>query len=316
MKNISLLICIIIFSIQCFGLSFNEIYRGKIDNKYPITVSLTCKNNSLSGYYYYDRYKTPITISGYISGDKIQINGYIKYKKIDSFEGKYSENKIEGIWTGDKNKKAVFVLTNWIPRDEQKREISNNNYLYFAIGICVIVALFFAIRSRKLRNPATLIPPTIPDKDSVEKGNLFEKYIISLFPREYYTLNEWRSDKIHNGISPESNKNPDLEYERTNTHHEKKIFAVECKYRSSTSDDKITIARKDQVKRYSNYSKAKNIPVYVVIGLGGTPSDPEKLYIIPLERISKEVIHIKELQSYSIKKKSYLYYDPEKNTLK
>ena len=134
MKKNTILVCILILSTKCFGISFNEIYKGTIDNKYPITVNLNCKNNLLSGYYFYDRYKTPITISGYISGEKIQINGYLKYRRIDSFDGKYSENKIEGIWSGEKNKRAGFVLTNIFPQVEQKADSLNNNYLYIAIA--------------------------------------------------------------------------------------------------------------------------------------------------------------------------------------
>ena len=39
----------------------------------------------------------------------------------------------------------------------------------------------------------------------------------------------------------------------------------------------------EQLARYKEYSAEKGQEVYVIIGVGGEPSMPEELYLVPLE---------------------------------
>jgi len=41
-------------------------------------------------------------------------------------------------------------------------------------------------------------------------------------------------------------------------------------------------------------------PVYVVIGIGGQPSDPERLYLLPLRVIKSDKLFRSTLQLYEI----------------
>lgn len=65
----------------------------------------------------------------------------------------------------------------------------------------------------------------------------------------------------------------------------KERFAVECKYRSKMpegeSDIKWTNERR--LEQYIEFSKKENIPLFVVIGVGSTPSSPERMFCLPLE---------------------------------
>ena len=36
---------------------------------------------------------------------------------------------------------------------------------------------------------------------------------------------------------------------------------------------------------YNDYSRSRNIPVFVIIGVGGSPDDPEDVCIVPLIRL-------------------------------
>jgi len=52
------------------------------------------------------------------------------------------------------------------------------------------------------------------------------------------------------------------------------------------STDKFSqISKPAQFTRYQKYQQEKHIPVYVVIGFGGEPNDPEMIYCIPLSEI-------------------------------
>jgi hypothetical protein len=44
--------------------------------------------------------------------------------------------------------------------------------------------------------------------------------------------------------------------------------------------DKIERCRSDQLKNYQEFNKV--FPVFIIIGLGGNPANPQFLYLIPL----------------------------------
>jgi len=123
------------------------------------------------------------------------------------------------------------------------------------------------------------------DRDSFEKGHLFEDYIVTLFNQRKFRLLEWRSDKTaSNGVYPESCTYPDLEFAFLGRRKHK--FAVECKWREKFSGRKIKWAYSKQIDNYLNYQRERNIQVFIAIGIGGEPSNPEKLFITPLDHIS------------------------------
>ena len=123
-----------------------------------------------------------------------------------------------------------------------------------------------------------------------QKGTDFEKYVAGLFTRrsDYFAINDWTRDNHDKskGIYVESNTNPDLviRYKPTN-----EKFAVECKYRSGfyrsqkINGPVVKWAAPDQIKRYNAYSRSNRIPVFVVIGVGGSPKNPATMFCIPLK---------------------------------
>jgi len=135
----------------------------------------------------------------------------------------------------------------------------------------------------------------VPDEHA--KGKAFEEYIVALFPKSYFRIIEWRGDKYSNGRYAESNRLPDLEL-RLETKSVQVPFAVECKWRKGFYEGKINWAKDYQLKNYKQYQHEKNIAVFVIIGVGGEPSDPESLYVVPLEEIESAVLYQQELQPY------------------
>ena len=121
--------------------------------------------------------------------------------------------------------------------------------------------------------------------DSFEKGFLFENYVVTLFNKRKFRLVEWRGDKIaSNGVSPLSNSWPDLVFASVG---KKKIhFAVECKWRKQFFEGGTDWADRNKIDSYLDYQRDKNIRVYVAIGIGGLASNPEKLFVTPLDHIS------------------------------
>ncbi|MDT8357461.1 MAG: hypothetical protein RQ758_03040 [Methanomicrobiaceae archaeon] len=141
--------------------------------------------------------------------------------------------------------------------------------------------------------------------DSKNKGDLFEQYTVNILNKQkkYFTLFDWTRD-IHDkqkGTYVESNRNPDLlvQYDYT-----KEKFAIECKWRSGLyynkkfNDKMLGWATPEKIRYYRNYSKTNKIPVFIFIGLGGRPDNPETTFCIPLEEAKYPDLFPNVLEKY------------------
>ena len=129
---------------------------------------------------------------------------------------------------------------------------------------------------------------TMPE--DVLKGREFEDFVLELFDMNEanaYSLLEWRSDKSTGEISPVSNTYPDfvLEYRGG---RKKVKFSVECKWRSFISQRMTKpIITPEQLVRYQEYAIEKKQDVFIILGVGGEPSMPDDLYIIPIDSFAQ-----------------------------
>lgn len=152
-------------------------------------------------------------------------------------------------------------------------------------------------------------------KENLEKGHQFEDFVVTLFNKNKYRLLVWRSDKrASNGVYPESNSYPDLEF-RTNGRGSYR-FAIECKWRANFFKGQVFWATLEQQKAYRDFERENNIPVFVAIGIGGAPDKPEKLYVTPLQCFKPFVkVYESELIPYSRAPKKELNFNKNQLTL-
>lgn len=119
--------------------------------------------------------------------------------------------------------------------------------------------------------------------DEVLKGREFEDYVVDLFDipnNKKLTLKEWRGDKSLPGIYPESNSAPDFVFE-----YDGKPFAVECKWRSHLSKDiEKELLPPERMASFHQFSTERRMVVYLLLGIGGLPNDPESLYFTRLDK--------------------------------
>jgi len=170
----------------------------------------------------------------------------------------------------------------------------------------------------------TATAPTQAPKDTTtlspkEKGDAFERYVVRNFNRRYFTLQEWRGDKYVDGIYAVSNHFPDLEIVFTlPSQNIKDTFAIECKWRSGWQGKSIQWADDFQVAHYKEYAQRLGIPVFVVIGLGGTPDAPEHVYCIPLEAMKGNTLTFEDVRPYwkKIAERTAFYWDHDSRTLR
>jgi len=136
---------------------------------------------------------------------------------------------------------------------------------------------------------------TLPE--DVLKGREFEDYVLELFKlheKNGFVLKEWQGDKVLGDICPESNRHPDFVFD-----YQGKGFAVECKWREKLSSDlEKDLFSTDKMAIYKQFSTERNIPVFIVLGVGGEPSYPELLYNIPLSQIPSVLSHAKSIVAF------------------
>ena len=116
---------------------------------------------------------------------------------------------------------------------------------------------------------------------NAKAGLDFEKFVVKKFDSDYFIIKNWASDKYVEGVYAETNLHPDLQLE-LNLRDGKYPFAVECKWRSKRDGESIWFAEDYQLKRYQKFERDNGYPVFIVLGIGGKPSNPEELYIIPV----------------------------------
>lgn len=89
-------------------------------------------------------------------------------------------------------------------------------------------------------------------------------------------------------------------------------FAVECKYVSQVKAGLIKWAEESNIRSYSVYQSKFRIPLFIAIGLGGTPSAPEKMFVTPFQNI-EHTTHVYEHELYEYKRKPThkFYYAPQ-----
>lgn len=122
------------------------------------------------------------------------------------------------------------------------------------------------------------------NKRSFLKGEAFERYTRDkIFTKSQYALVQ----KTHNydqnrNDFVESSLNPDFKFRDLRT---KKVFWIECKFRSYNATQLFDVISSKQLKRH----KSKIEPVFVLVGIGENPSSPKYLFKIPIEKCSPKM---------------------------
>ena len=114
--------------------------------------------------------------------------------------------------------------------------------------------------------------------DEVLKGRQFEDYVVDFFDlpnNKKLKLKEWRGDKTLPGVYPEGNSGPDLVFE-----YDGHPFAIECKWRNHMPKDiEKELMSADRHSFFKQYAEEHAMPVYLLLGIGGLPSEPDNLYL-------------------------------------
>lgn len=150
------------------------------------------------------------------------------------------------------------------------------------------------------------------EPSNYKKGHEFEIFVQSLFNQEsgrFIPVKHDSKSALDYGTKAARATYPDLKF-LFSTRNRKFKFAIECKWKQSFCKGLINWAQPYQIHNYLEFQKNWNIPVFVAIGIGGKPSDPELLFVTPLHIIGNHThVYQKDLMLYNRKKYRRFFYD-------
>lgn len=161
--------------------------------------------------------------------------------------------------------------------------------LFIIASIC-----FFSFRTRFIRKQRIPVLPYLTEHDSAVrrenwvKGYQFEKFVVARFDKAFFTCVNWRGDKSYHDIFPVANSYPGLEFDFSDQ-ISRVCFALECKWRENYEADAIAWATHKQIDQYKSYERESNRKVFIFLGVGGAPGEPDELFIIPLSKIPRHM---------------------------
>jgi len=143
-----------------------------------------------------------------------------------------------------------------------------------------------------------------------EQGRLFEEYIKDLFNQDSFKVKRWRRSALippNTFISDISYPDLELIFVGNNNYP----FAVECKWRRAFDyNGKIDWASDEQIKTYLDFERKRSMPVFIAIGVGGSASNPKKLFVTPLcNLIGYPEVYEHQLIKYKRKPTQRFFFD-------
>lgn len=129
-------------------------------------------------------------------------------------------------------------------------------------------------------------------------GVVFEYFVeTEIFPDTHYAMVEKTHDFLQNNYRyVESSLNPDFRFRSRKTNFD---FYIEAKFRSSLDSNGML----DWCKNIAQFNRYKYVnqytPVFIMIGLGGSPHNPDHLYLLPLDKIKYISLYPSQFQKFS-----------------
>jgi hypothetical protein len=132
------------------------------------------------------------------------------------------------------------------------------------------------------------------------QGEQFETFVEeNLFPDLHYTLVR-RTDTFERNYKrfSESTNDPDFLFRCKKTNQE---FAIEAKYRTNLNKDgNLSWSKSEKQKnRYKVFDSEKK-PDFIVVGLGGISTKPDKIYLFPIKKVNYIHLYMSIANKYEL----------------
>lgn len=151
------------------------------------------------------------------------------------------------------------------------------------------------MRSQSAFSTARPIKPTSDATNAQLSNKIFQQFVFSRFPVETFDVMEWRDDFYDDALGTVGASLPSLELRSKKDNHH---FGVITRWRHGFTNDCIEWAHSSQLQSYKECEYRTRQHLFLVLGVGGKPLHPEKLFIIPIRRIDSTSIHASFANKY------------------
>jgi len=172
-------------------------------------------------------------------------------------------------------------------------------YWYIVLTVAVLAVLtilaYFWIKRRNKNSdtevsehseyiePETIVKPKHDPEYYERLGADFEDYVENMFDISTFQQTHKTPRKDENGNLDHDCIYPDLRFYEKNT---QTAFWVECKWRRGFEEkSKLRWCEKYQLERYKRIRKETGTKTYIMVGVGGKPSNPWKIYCFNLDEL-------------------------------
>ena len=122
---------------------------------------------------------------------------------------------------------------------------------------------------------------------------LFEDFVCNdLFEEKQYEVKQLLDNPAE--TITEEHLYPDFRFVQISTRFD---FYIKTKYVAIKTPDKFDWCKRDQ---FLHFKFLNNIPLYIVIGIGGTAANPENIYMIPYTKLTSNEISLSDWDTYQI----------------
>lgn len=122
-----------------------------------------------------------------------------------------------------------------------------------------------------------------------ESNPEFINFVSNRFSARYFTVNKIEEDHL----LALADLKVDYEIREIKGH-----FLLKTKWALRYQNNKIDVATPQEISDYSQYLQEFDEPLFKIIGIGGRPSKPKLIYIIPVAEIISTSLTINEISKY------------------
>lgn len=136
----------------------------------------------------------------------------------------------------------------------------------------------------------------------------FKNYISNKFSKKIFNVSTTASARSLEYL------NLSVEYDLLG---EEGVFYLNTLWLKKYEDNIVTLATENEIINYQSYLSANENKIFKIIGIGGEPTNPGLLFIIPAERINKTHQHIQEINEFKKSElRSNFFFDINNKTLR
>lgn len=183
-------------------------------------------------------------------------------------------------------------------------------------GLMIFLADALHAKRKRMRRKVKIVNRRDRADEMVAELNtqsVFEAFVVTLFDPIFFRHRRPEAERVYAGQVSEAQAGPDLEF----VYHNKDIkgrFAIKCLYFSNALQRRWQLLPPDQLKVLRNFQSEKEMDMYYLLGIGGTPDDPKELYLVPGRAIKSAMVTREVLKPFA--KSGMVYYHRKEGQLR